>query len=436
MTSRRLLLLCFVLVLGGPWPLQGVAAAQGLPTTPDLSAVTLRPNDCSFLIQGEDDPRPRLGDVACGTLEVPENWGQPEGRRLQIGYAILKATGARPMPDPILFLAGGPGTSPLTSLESWAPFFAGLRQERDVVFFDQRGTRLSSPLRCEAYSVTLALDLPPEVVEAAGVGMPVEPAYAADLDPDALLQIARKVYGPAAAACAQQIAASGIDLSQYNTIANANDAVALVKALGYGDYNLYGVSYGTRLALEVMRNHAESGLRSVVLDSTYPPEVKTYEQFPHEPYDVVIQLFADCARDPACDAAYPDLKARFVALLARLRAEPVVADDGTPVTDRDLIRVMQSLGANIQAVPYVPLMIAELERGEADTFLGIASGSLFATMDDLPDALATPEAGDRAGATPATEAMGDLSPAGGSFWTCRRDSRRCRSTRRANSCSC
>src|SRR5829696_5064324 len=123
---------------------------------------------------------------------------------------------------------------------------------------------------------------------------------------------------------------TGVDLSQYNSIASANDTVALVKALGYDDYNLYGVSYGTRLALEVMRNHPESGLRSVVLDSTYPPEIKSYEQFPQEPHEVVIQLFADCARNPACHTAYPDLKARFIALLGRLRAEPVISDDGAP----------------------------------------------------------------------------------------------------------
>ncbi|MCA9878450.1 MAG: alpha/beta hydrolase, partial [Thermomicrobiales bacterium] len=206
-------------------------------------------------------------------------------------------------------------------------------------------------------------------------------------------------------ACVQQIAESGADLTQYNTIANTNDVVALVKALGYGDYNLYGISYGTRLALEVMRNHPDSGLRSVVLDSTYPPEVKTYEQFPQEPHEVVTQLFVDCERDAACNAAYPDLKERFIDLLARLRAEPLVAEDGVPITDRDLIGVMQSLGNNIPAVPYVPLMIAELERGEANTFLGIASGSLPAP------AASTQAAGSETEPAPGTAALGDFSPA-------------------------
>lgn len=403
MTSRRSqFLLCLILILGGSWPFARTGAAQDALTIPDLSAVTLSPNDCSFLIQGEADPRPQLGSITCGTLDVPENWSQPEGRRIQISYAVLEATSAQPMPDPIIFLAGGPGTSPLTHVEAWSAVFAGLRQERDVVIFDQRGTRLSSPLRCEAQSVMLGLDLPPEVVEAALGGTPVPPAYPPEVDPEELLQSARETYSSAAADCVRQLIETGVDLSKYNSLANASDVVALVKALGYDVYNLYGVSYGTRLALEVMRSHADSGLRSVVLDSTYPPEVKSYEEFPQEPHEVVIQLFADCALDPTCHSAYPDLKARFIALLERLRSEPVAADDGTTITDRDLIEVMQGLGANIRAVPYVPLMIAELEMGMSDTFVGIASGSLF----EPTDGPATPEAESELVATPTT---GDLS---------------------------
>ncbi|MEZ4532141.1 MAG: alpha/beta hydrolase [Thermomicrobiales bacterium] len=398
MSSRRtLFLLCLVLLVGIVGPVQGTAGAQ------DLSAVELEPNDCEFLVQGAEDPRPRLGDISCGTLDVPENWNEPEGRRIQIGYAVLEATGEAPEADPIVFLAGGPGTSPLTSIEAYASIFAPLRETRDIVIFDQRGARLSSPLRCEDYSAVLGVDLPPEVTEAAGVPPAGPPSDAADLDAEALLQAAREQFGPAAQACVAEATAKGADLSQYNSISNANDVVALVKALGYDAYNLYSISYGTRLALEVMRSHPESGLRSVVLDSTYPPEIPSYEQFPLEPHEVVIQLFADCQRDANCAAAHPDLQNRFVALLAQLREQPIGAADGRSVSDRELIAVMQTLGGNIQAVPYVPAMIAELERGETATFEGIASGSLF----DVPDAEASPEADE---ATPTEDPIASFSP--------------------------
>ena len=382
------LLLGLVLVLSCLWPLQRATSAQEAATTPDLSAVALSPNDCAFLIQGADDPRARLGSIACGTLDVPENWSQPDGRRLQIGYLVLQSTAAAPSPDPVVFLAGGPGSSPLTSAEVWSRFFAGLRQERDVIFFDQRGTRLSSPLRCEAYTKLMALVLPPD--EDASAGTPITPAYPGDItNPDDLLQTARERYGPAAAECARRLREQGVDLTQYTSIASANDAVALVKALGYDEYNLYGISYGTRLALEVMRNHGESGLRSVVLDSTYPPEVKTYELLSTSTHEVAMQLFADCQQDLACDTAYPNLKQRFVALLAQLRDEPVISDDGTPITDRDVINAMHGLTSRVEIVPYVPLLIDELERGEDTTYQGISSGSLFAPANTPAEASPT-----------------------------------------------
>jgi pimeloyl-ACP methyl ester carboxylesterase len=397
------LLSVVLLVAVGSLELSGAMAAQDGDGAPDLERVTVTPNDCAFLITGSNDPRQRLGDIACGTVDVPENWSEPEGRRLQLGYVVLKSTGAEPLPDPVIHLGGGPGLSPLTAAESWANVFALLRQERDVVLFDQRGTRLSEPLRCEAYTAILAVDSPTDKAT-------TPPAYPAEIsDPEALLQAAREKYGPVTDACVDELLETGVDLTQYNSLASASDVIALVTALGYDTYNLYGVSYGTRLALEVMRSHPESGLRSVVLDSTYPPEIKSYEEFPQEPHQPAIQLFADCAQDDACNAAYPHLKERFVALLDQMRAEPVVAADGKDITDRDLIAVMQTLGANIPVVPYVPRMIAELERGEAETFLGIANGTLFAPVAESAAVGGTPEP-DELAATPEVLDVDDFSP--------------------------
>src|SRR3954469_17089975 len=245
----------------------------------------------------------------------------------------------------------------------------------------------------------MALELPP-AEQTSGAGTPVPPAYPSELiNPDQVLQQAEATYGPIADACVQQITATGVDLRQYTTVASANDVVALVKTLGYDDYNLYGISYGTRLALEVMRNHPESGLRSVVLDSTVPPEVKSYERVSAGPHEAVIQLFADCERDPTCDAAYPDLEARFIALLAQLRSHPVIAADGTPITDRDVVKVMQSLADRVEIAAYLPLMIGELERGDDQAYRDIVNGSL-ASASYVPASVATPETAGGA-ATPA-----------------------------------
>ena len=119
------LTLGLVLMLSCPWPLQRVTSAQEVIATPEPSVASLSPNDCAFLIQGSDDPRERLGSIACGTLDVPENWRDPKGRRIQIGYLVLKSTAPQPSPDPVVFLAGGTGPSPLTSAQAWSRFFAG-----------------------------------------------------------------------------------------------------------------------------------------------------------------------------------------------------------------------------------------------------------------------------------------------------------------------
>lgn len=409
------LIVCGLAAVGGPIRMAGVA--QTAAAGPDLAAVTLTENDCSFLIQVDEDPRPRLGEIRCGYLDVPEDWTAPDGRRIQIAYTVLESRSDNPQPDPVVYLEGGPGGSALTGIELRAAVFDGMRRERDIVLFDQRGTRLSSPLRCAAYSLDLAFQGGDETVAVAeDVANEAEleeeaplPPFPAELgDPFEIMQEARRTQAAAAAECAREIAATGVDLRQYNSIASGNDTVALVRALGYDRYNLYGISYGTRLALTIMREHPESGLRSVVLDSTFPPEIAGFEQYPAEPHEVVIQVFADCALDPECQAAYPNLKARFTMLLDRLAETPVMTEDGIPITDRDVIEVMQGLSSTIDAVPYVPRMIAELEQGESDTFIAIVSGELSgpgAVADGEVDAALAAEA---AAATPVAA---ELSPA-------------------------
>jgi hypothetical protein len=97
---------------------------------------------------------------------------------------------------------------------------------------------------------------------------------------------------------------------------------------------------------------------------------------------------------------------------------------------------MHSLTARPETVPYVPLMIAELERGEDETFVGIASGSLFAPADDLPVGIGTPEAVKEAGATPDAAAMETSRRHDASFWICGRNWSCCQGTRRASSRGC
>lgn len=432
----------FVLAMVSALPLLLAPAAGAQTPGFDPGAAVLGEDPaCSFLATPLDDPRPALGSIRCGTLEVPENWRLPEGRRIQLSWVVLASEAAAPPADPVVYLEGGPGGSSLRQVQFLAETFAPLRAERDVVLFDQRGAGLSSPLRCAAWTLDdlFALDAEsfltgqPPAAPVAADGEPATPPAPSDPDPtlpevtlteddgartaqvalplvesteataERLLNEARLVTADATAACAQQLAAAGVDLRQYNSIANANDTVALLAALGYDTFNLYGISYGTRLALVLMRDHPDAGIRAVVLDSTFPPEIRGFERYPAEAHEVVLNLLADCAADAACNAAYPGLLPRLQDLLARLAAEPIADPSGLAVDDLALLDVLGGLTGNIAAVPYVPRLIAELERGETATYLAIATGAVGGSGQLAPAATPAPTAV----ATPAPEAMTD-----------------------------
>ena len=230
-----------------------------------------------------------LGEVECGTVAVPENWANPGERTLTISYAVLKALSDHPEPDPVVYLEGGPGGSALGGIAMFADVFAVQRQTRDIVLFDQRGTQFSSPLVCSAFTIDDAIEsfTTPAAVEDEPESTPEQ--WPMDLSPssdaEGMMAAARVQVGDRTARCVRELLGKGIDLRQYNSIANANDTVALVNALGYETYNLYGISYGTRLALVLMRDHPE-GIRSVVLDSTFPPEIHGFELYPKEAEEV------------------------------------------------------------------------------------------------------------------------------------------------------
>jgi pimeloyl-ACP methyl ester carboxylesterase len=337
-----------------------------------LTATHAIPFDCSALtIFDTELITPSLGNVECGAMQVPENWSEPGGRQIEITYVVLKSTNPNPKPDPILYLEGGPGGSALISVDAYAgEIFDDMRQDRDIILFDQRGTQFSSPLKCSMFTVD----------ELFSSGSGGSASSTVDLtesyDEEQLMQDARLEIGADTRRCVHEITATGVDLRQYNSVASANDAVALMNALGYRTFNLYGISYGTRLALVMMRDHPNAGMRSVVLDSSFPPEIPGFERFVTEAHEVVMQLFSDCKLDPVCNDAYPNLKERFKTLLHDAEITPIQGVDGTTVTALDLVDVITSISSYTASAAYIPLMISELEQDITTTYNAIVSGSI------------------------------------------------------------
>ncbi|MGL4609181.1 MAG: alpha/beta fold hydrolase [Trueperaceae bacterium] len=273
--------------------------------------------------------------VICGTLSVPELHSKRFGKRLELAVLTLKARSTSPLPDPILFLQGGPGGAALESIDYWRNL--PWRDTRDIILIDQRGTGYSKPdLVCTEFYA--AYDLL-EAVEA----------------------------------CRNRLSRM-TNLQAYNSDENAADIALVSQALGYESINLYGVSYGTRLALTVMRDSPKT-LRSVVLDSTYPPQVERLLETEVNFYEMLQHVFEDCKADEMCNTAYPDLEGDFIATLERLENIPArVWGDSIYLSGSDLLGVYFQAMYDEGIVAGVPLSMDKLSDSDYSDSLLILSG--------------------------------------------------------------
>jgi pimeloyl-ACP methyl ester carboxylesterase len=344
------------------------------PTTPSTSAApdattttTGAPTRGYTPVFEQDTCRfaePRGREITCGFVTVPEDRDEPGGNRVRIAVAIVKAEVGPTADDPIFYLDGGPGGESLEPLEfTFDRVFQPFAQTRDLVFFDQRGIGLSEPnLDCVE-----DLDLTYELLD--------------DDLPNAEF-LARQYE--AIQACRDRLVADGIDLSHYNSATNAADVADIRIALGYDEINLLGISYGTRLAQTVMRDHPE-GIRSVVLDSVYTPDVDLAVSTPANLDRALDELFEGCADSSECAELYPDLEPRFFALVEELDGSPLLiqASDFLTGDEYDVIVdgagllgvVFQGLYSE-EIIPTLPQLIDEVEQGQTATLSQLVSINL------------------------------------------------------------
>ncbi len=273
---------------------------------------------------------PRLPIAAqCGTLEVPENRAAPHGRRITLTVAVLRANTLSPRPDPLFMLAGGPGQA-ATFLGPFAAQMTDVRKDRDIILVDQRGTGRSSPLACRALRQDETL------------------RTAVDLD-----------IVPRAADCAKELAELGIDPAQYTTAAWVEDLEAVRAALGYAKINLWGGSYGTRVALEYLRRHPDR-VRSAVLDGVAPPAMAlSFDVWPTRDR-AIDRIIESCEASPACRTAHGDLEATLGSIRARLGAagrDVAVTDPRTGAVET-LHLTFDHVVAALQTLTYVPELAA------------------------------------------------------------------------------
>lgn len=223
----------------------------------------------------------------CGVLEVPENPDRPGGRRLPISVVVIHATAGPAMADPIVVLMGGPGEDAISAAAEFADQLAPLLNDHDLLLIDQRGTGRSGALRCDLYSAE---------------------------DPATSL---RDLFPLAAVKRCERQLRTHADLTQYTYPYFANDLEHVRRALGYGPLNLFAGSYGTRAAQVYLRAYPKS-VRTVYLGSVVPIDVTMPLPMAKTAQTALENMFAACAADSACHAAFPSLRDEFRQVLARL----------------------------------------------------------------------------------------------------------------------
>ncbi|GAA5151128.1 alpha/beta hydrolase [Pseudonocardia eucalypti] len=320
----------------------GLTACAGQPAPQAPSEPAFRPGACAGDYTGVPNK------IECGTLVVPETRGADGPRRIALPVTIVRASAPRPGAVPVVYLHGGPGAGAVEDVGGQLRDARGrelVAIDQDWIFFDQRGGGLSAP----------ALDCGEVALTDAG---PLSDVAAAQL-----------------VSCAERLRASGVDLSRYNAEEVVRDIQDLRAALRLDRIDLFGVSYGTRIALAAVQ-HAAEGVRAVVLDSPWTPEAMWAEGGPEMVSDAVREIFTRCAADPACHGRFPDAAPQLDALANRLLPGPQTINGKTYTAD-DLGGFLMDTAYSSPGARALPATVARFTAGdmtELDQHLAERSG--------------------------------------------------------------
>ena len=287
----------------------------------------------------------------CGVLSVPENPARPEGRRIGLYVARVPAINKHKSADPLFVLAGGPGMAATTFYTTVAPAFARVHRDRDIVLVDQRGTGRSNALNCELSDDLLTQETDAQVVAEA-------------------------------ARCLKDTSAHA-DVAYYTTSVAVQDLDTVRAALGYDRINLYGGSYGTRVAQHYLRRFP-THTRTVILDGVVPPTLALGPAVAVDAQNALLRILARCTREPQCQSRFGDPVADYHKLSAQMRIQPVpitIADPTTGEQSKLELSTLQ-LATVLRLTTYTPQEAALLplilhRASESGDFMPLATQYLL-----------------------------------------------------------
>jgi pimeloyl-ACP methyl ester carboxylesterase len=283
---------------------------------------------------------PGLPSIAarCGDFARPLDPSGNSPGTITLRIAVVPALSLEPARDPLVPIAGGPGSSSIRFYAGWAQAFERVRRERDILLVDQRGTGESAPMTCDAND-----DI-------------VEGDYSAE---DTLRAVA------------DCLARLPHDPRFFTTSIAVQDLEAVRSALGYESLNLYGSSYGTRVAQHFARRYPGS-TRTVIVDGVVAPQVPLGPEIATESQRAMDRVLDRCAADPACGARFPEIGEEFQRLRELLDDGSVTLTIADPVTGaqesvdfgREHMAVaFRLLLYDARTIALIPLLIHEAANG-------------------------------------------------------------------------
>jgi pimeloyl-ACP methyl ester carboxylesterase len=291
-------------------------AATQQPAANESATPGIAMEDCQLSPPGS----PLRMPARCGKLAVYEDRAEGSGRQIELNIALIPAVSRNPAPDPLFFLAGGPGQAATETFPQLSFAFNRINQKRDIVLVDQRGTGRSHPLTCPQTEEMKKNDAPDFT--------PLLKACLASLDANPAL---------------------------YTTSIAMDDLDQVRDAMGYEKINLYGVSYGTRAALTYLQQHP-SHVRSLILDGVVPQQAALGLNVARDAQRALDLAFERCAAQTDCAQAFPDPSADFNSLLSQLQNDPVDVSLPDPTSGQmtEVNFTPEKLGSAVRLLSYAP----------------------------------------------------------------------------------
>jgi len=317
-------------------------------------AQTLELEDCRI----SAGPGAPSMSARCGTMVRPlDPSGEVEGE-IELRVAVVPALNLTPQPDPLVPIAGGPGQGSVQFYTAYSGAFEDVRRDRDILLIDQRGTGESSTMDCEFDD-----DL-------------VEGEYSTE----------------------QTIKYTKLCLAElphdarfFTTSVAVTDMEAVREALGYPSLNLYGVSYGTRVAQHFARRYPDS-TRTIIIDGVVPPAISLGPEIATESQKAVDKILARCKEDEACNERFPTVTEDFARVVAQLREGPVAIEIPNPSTGRpeavdfgigEFSAAVRLMAYSPMSTSLLPLLIDEAGKGNFVPVGGQFMMTMIAMMDSL-----------------------------------------------------